>query len=334
MSEIKNIILDNLAQYDGIFALSFVNSPAVDSDFKWFEKIQFNEEKQCVTGCILRADYPILRMDKQGNPYYITFTKHVIKQIAEKYFIDDKQNLTNTNHGLDYTKDNHLVEWFIKDSEKGINPVGFENIADGSLFATYHISDETIWNGIKSGKLNGYSVEGNFKLNNNDNMVDKFQKVIDRLLHFSEVDTDKGKISIDELVTGAKVLKVLDDGSYDIADDGEYVIDNKVITVKDGKIETIDETKPEETKPEETVKLEEIKPEETVAQEEINPERIYTLEREIATLKTENEAIKSIVDELKTTVAKIASTEIQQSKVKDVPEYIIRLEEFKSMTKR
>ncbi len=56
-----------------------------------------------------------------------------------------------------------MVEYFIKDTEKGINPKGFEDIADGSLFVTYKIEDEKLWDEIVSpdSEFKGFSIEIN-----------------------------------------------------------------------------------------------------------------------------------------------------------------------------
>ena len=69
-----------------------------------------------------------------------------------------------------------MVSFFIKDTAKGINPAGFESVSDGSLFASFKILDDSLWEEIKtSGKLNGFSLEiwsdldENFSIEDNNN---------------------------------------------------------------------------------------------------------------------------------------------------------------------
>lgn len=58
-----------------------------------------------------------------------------------------------------------MVECFIKDSEKGISPTGFEDVPEGSLFCTFKVEDEKLWNEIvNTDHFNGFSLEGVFNL--------------------------------------------------------------------------------------------------------------------------------------------------------------------------
>ena len=51
---------------------------------------------------------------------------------------------------------------FVKDAEKGVNPKGFEEYADGSIFAEFHIMNDEVWNAIKDGTYKGFSLAGCF----------------------------------------------------------------------------------------------------------------------------------------------------------------------------
>lgn len=160
---IYNITLGDL---DGITTMSLVDSPAVESDFIAFaeneQKMLFSleEEKHIVFGCALRADHPIYRIGKNGEEFYVVFSKDVINQLYEKFMIDGVQNLVDLQHDNDnYTSDVKLIQSFIKDTEKGINPIGFEDLANGSWFVAYKVLNEELWIRIKSGEFNGFSVE-------------------------------------------------------------------------------------------------------------------------------------------------------------------------------
>ena len=146
---------------DGIYTISLVDEPAVESNFLYFNKERQynfkveNDEQRLVTGCVLRADYPILR-----DGYYIRFSKDTIKLMAEKMLADNTQNNINLQHNHNqYVEDVYLRELFIKDVEKGINPKGFEDVEDGSLFATYKVFNDDVWQSVKEGEFKGFSVE-------------------------------------------------------------------------------------------------------------------------------------------------------------------------------
>jgi hypothetical protein len=176
----------------GVERISLVDYPAVEVDFLAFasdiKQIMFsaNEEKHIITGVLLRADYPIYRNDSQLGEYYIKFDRETIKNVAEKLLKDGNHNAVNLQHipnsdveGVD------MVEIFFKNAENGINPKGFENITDGSLMATFKVHNEKIWNAIKEGVFNGFSIEGNFgfdlELSKEDNDYEEVMKMINEL---------------------------------------------------------------------------------------------------------------------------------------------------------
>lgn len=152
----------------GIQAVALVEDPAVEVDFQCFAKqepevMKFsieNEEQHIIFGVIARADYPMLRLTADGFPYYIKFSADTIKLMAQKYLRENKQNQIKLTHSQGTeTKSVEMIECFIKDTEKGIDPKGFEDVADGSLFGAFKVLDEEVWNEIKAGTFAGFSME-------------------------------------------------------------------------------------------------------------------------------------------------------------------------------
>lgn len=154
----------------GMYTISLVTNPAVESNFIYFNEqkkpMQFkvdDEEKRIVTGVVMRADYPIYRIGMSGFEYYITFSKETIEIMVEKWLKEGFQSNVNLQHNPDaYVGDVLLKEVYFKDIERGINPEGFEDIEDGSLFATYHILNDEVWESVKKGEFKGFSLEGYF----------------------------------------------------------------------------------------------------------------------------------------------------------------------------
>lgn len=153
---------------DRMLAISIVDDPAVESNFLMFKNdkkpLMFQASdgmEHIVTGVAIRAGMPIYRYDAfTGIEYYVVFTKEVIKQIVEKYSKENKWNTVDLQHDGVPVEGVYMVETYIKDIERGINPKGFEDIEDGSLFVTFKIEDESLWNEIKtSGEFNGFSIE-------------------------------------------------------------------------------------------------------------------------------------------------------------------------------
>lgn len=256
----------------GIIRVSLVDDPAVSKDFQVFKEnarpmlyaVQ-DEDKHLVRGVIMRADYPIYRRDKSLGEYYIVYKPDVIRQMAEKYLTEDRANNVNLMHKEDSDVEGvSLVQWFIKGA--GVAIEGFDDIADGSLFAEYHVTNEDVWAEIKAGMYKGFSLEGYFYLEP-EQSKDYVQDVIDKwgeyfskiknmanfkkfatalakmLAKFASITTDKGVLvwdTEDDLKAGDSVYVQGEDGTRVKAEDGDYKTDDgKVIKVADGKVAEI-----------------------------------------------------------------------------------------------
>lgn len=191
MIPIYNIVIDDAET--GIDRISLVEMPAVESNFLAFAKnkkqVMFsaNEEQQMITGVLARADYPIYRNDDQLGEYYIQFGKETIKLMAEKVLADGHQNWVNIEHIENSDVDGvYMLEMFIKDTNKGINPTGFDDISDGSLFATFKVRNNKIWECIKNGTFKGFSIEGLFGFeeakSEDEKIYDEILEMLDRII--------------------------------------------------------------------------------------------------------------------------------------------------------
>ena len=253
----------------GMICISLVDEPAVEADFLAFDKdnqpLQFkveNEEQRMVFGLVMAADMPIYRRTDDGYEYYITFSKETIRTMAEKYFKEDKQNNVDTQHNFKLEDGVTMVQMFIKDSDNGINPVGFEDYKDGSLFAQFHIENDDVWESIKEGTYKGFSLAGNFnleKMNINKPIEDtktmsklnRVKEMLKAMLQvFGDVATDKGTLMYDgdEEIKEGDAVKLLDgEGNEVDAEDGDYrTEDKRIIVVKEGKVAEIKDVEEEE----------------------------------------------------------------------------------------
>ena len=304
---------------------SLVDYPATKSNFIYFndQKKQLmyavqNEEQRVVFGVIMRADQKIYRRDANGFEYYIFYSKDTIKKMSEKLLLDGNHNNINLMHapGTDMEGIN-CFQLFIKDKARGVDPVGFDDIEDGSLFGAYHVENEALWQAIKDGTFRGMSLEGYFEVKpvenkqskNQKNSMSKLKNALRRLLaEFGEIETNKGILSYEgELAVGVEVTI---DG--EMAADGEYEAEDKVIVVADGKVAEIrekeapaeaTETPAEATEtPAEAQENEEVAPveEKPVVEvvEDVVEEQTRDLEAEIDALKAEIELLKEQIAEL------------------------------------
>lgn len=157
-------------EQDGIFAISFVECPATKTPMLAFSEEQkelkfsiVNEEQRRVIAVVMRADYPILR-EEDGNMFYVTFSKETLRQMAQKMLRTNSFNAINLEHTKTFIDGVEMVQLFIKNTEVGINPLGFEEVEEGSLFAEYKINNDELWQAIKEGKFCSVSLEGTFTL--------------------------------------------------------------------------------------------------------------------------------------------------------------------------
>ena len=325
----------------GIYKISLVDLPAVESDFVFFNKeekqVKFsidNEEQRMVTGVIMRAEFPIYRYDEQFGEYYIKYSKDTIKKMAEKMMADNTFNNINLQHldGTDVEGVN-LVELFIKDTSKGISPAGFEDIEDGSLFATYKINNEAIWEQIKLGTFKGFSLEGIFdiepvkmkrqtKIHRLNIMSTLFNKFLKSFVKCGSVETDKGTL----YWVGEADLQIGDELFYNTeneeavkVEDGEYTLeDGTVIVVTEGLVSEIREKDGEQEGEldmthqdvqtdcmEEEIVIEE--PAEDPADEDTKDEvdEIDLILDNIDALKNKYEELKGMFEEMKNTIDEI-----------------------------
>ena len=260
----------------GMMKISLVDDPAVMSDFQAFDNARrmqmysvTDDEKRLVRGVVMRADFPIYRRDDRLGEYYIIYKADTIRVMAEKYLAESRQNDVNVMHSTD-VDGVQMVQWFIKGD--GVSVTGFDDIADGSLFAEFHVLNDEVWEAVKDGTYKGFSLEGYFDLAPErdkttveeivDDLDGQFKAIIKPILTttmskikrfkaalakllaaFGNVSTDKGVLAWDgdeDLKAGDAVYIEDTDGNRETAPDGDYVTsDNKTIVVADGKVSEI-----------------------------------------------------------------------------------------------
>lgn len=154
---------------DGVFCLSFVDYPATEVSWQVFKQDKpmrkfsiADEDKHIVRGVFMTANHLIYRVGVSGYEYYIKFSEEVLREMAERFLRGGYNRNVDTNHNEEMEKGIYLQELFFKDVEKGINPVGFEDVEDKSLFCQYRVENEEVWKKIKDGTYTGFSLAGYF----------------------------------------------------------------------------------------------------------------------------------------------------------------------------
>jgi hypothetical protein len=128
------------------------------------QHFQTDEEKKIVVGPAMIPDLKIFRKDDLGNPYYVYFSSDTIKMIAEKYMRNKYIDNNDENHNGKAVSDVYVIEsWIKEDNQDKSNKYGFENLPIGTWFVSMKVKNDEVWQRIKKGELNGFSVSGFFE---------------------------------------------------------------------------------------------------------------------------------------------------------------------------
>ena len=174
----------------GIDAISLVDVPAVEKNFLCFSedkepiKLKFDNSKHIITGVVALADTPIYRYTEGYGEYYVVFTKETIQKMVEKFAKLDLFKSVNLQHDdTKFVDGIYMFESYIVDKERGINPIEFSDIPDGSWICSYKVENENLWNAIINGnKLNGFSLQGFFDLKEEFNKQESFDNWLKQYL--------------------------------------------------------------------------------------------------------------------------------------------------------
>lgn len=334
-----------------ITTISLVDEPAMELQMQMFDKketVKFSlqdEVKHNIVSCIVRTDFPILRLTPDGNPYYIVFNRETSEILCQRLMRDGFQQNISLDHNGKLIDGIQLQEVFIKDSERGISPVGFEEAAEGSLFGVYHITDDALWQDCIDGKFGGVSLESYIdlqKFNKIDNkktknIMSKIKDALKRLLmEFNTLSTETAELYWEEdseLMVGYKVFVEDESGNKVPAADGEYISDENKITVEGGVVTEIEAKEAEPEKREETPAEPEEKKEETMEQPAEQPEE-KPAEQPAEEPKDDNaEKVAELENRVADLENKIADLEAKLAEIATAPAAQPVIDEFENIKK-
>ncbi len=126
-------------------------------------KFGINDEQMKVVGPLLVPDKLIMRIDEDGNPFYVYFSKETVKAIAEKAMKEKLIHNVNLEHDSDIPVNAYMTKsWIKEDSQDLSNKYGMD-LPIGTWVGEYKIEDPEVWKMVKEGGVNGFSIEGLFQ---------------------------------------------------------------------------------------------------------------------------------------------------------------------------
>ena len=164
MEKLYELIISE-EETDEVMAISLVESPAIESDWVYLNKeelrfAKIDNEQRILVGGILIPDKKILRIDGEGNPFRVFFSRDTVKKLAQNYLMKKYNDSATLEHGDEKIGGVHLVESWIKEGRLDKSNQYGLNLPEGSWVGIMKITDDTIWNDyVKTGKVKGFSVE-------------------------------------------------------------------------------------------------------------------------------------------------------------------------------
>lgn len=161
------MILDPNESELGMKLMSVVGDPAIMVKWVKFSNqpiklaIQ-NEEKRIVFGPALIPDLPIKRTI-MNEVFFVSIDRENIFQTAIKFQKDNLANKLDMNHSNQLLQGITIFETFVTDEERVSQVKGFEDLPVGTWFIGAKVNNDEVWNKIKSGELNGFSIDALFK---------------------------------------------------------------------------------------------------------------------------------------------------------------------------
>lgn len=166
------------------YAISMVDSPAIESDFIALKKEDEqrvyleSDVKYMVYGAALIPDKDIYRNNGEQE-FYISFTKESIEKMSQDFMKEYRQHNVTLDHETDASDITVVESWLKADSlyDKSV-AIGLDkDLPVGTWIVGMKVNQIDVWDRIKSGELKGFSVESlisleEFNKQNENTMID------------------------------------------------------------------------------------------------------------------------------------------------------------------
>jgi len=164
-------------------------------------------EKRIVTGVMISADTKIIREDDVHGVHDVFFSAETIEQIQKKFMLQGGANNVNKMHDMDQVVQGAkmLYNYIIGGAKNPKAPDAFKqlNLQDGTWIASYYIEDDKLWDEVKKGEFQGFSIEGYFNREKIETKKEKMKKkTIFDYLGFKKEEEGKTKFESIETVDG------------------------------------------------------------------------------------------------------------------------------------
>ena len=166
MEKLQEIELTIKNADDGVFAVSLVESPAIEEDFVFLsaEEVKFkvvDEERRIVVGFALVPEKRILRL-MGGKKFNIYFTKETVAKASEEFMRQLMLNKFTADHESPIEGVSVIESWIVEDAKHDKSNIYGLGAKGGEWVLMSKIYNDEVWNEVKAGKFKGYSIEARF----------------------------------------------------------------------------------------------------------------------------------------------------------------------------
>ena len=199
-TKIVELVIADDSQELAIDAISLVTSPAIEQDFVFFGKEKNNltfakvdEEKRMLVSPALIPNKNIFRHDPNtDSDYYVYFSKETVRKASELYLKHNNHHKATYQHQDRVSGVLTVESWIIEDTKLDKSTLYGYSLPVGTWMVKLSISNDEIWQKIRSGELKGLSIEGYFT-----NKFEQMQK--------KEFTNEEVKTALKELLSVQKV---------------------------------------------------------------------------------------------------------------------------------
>ena len=181
--KVKEMLMDENGNF-GVYAISFVTDPAIESNFIHLSKHEIklesiDEERRMVYGAVLIPDKLIPRLDQAtGEEYYIKFSKETIRAAAYAFLKQGNQREHTLQHEIKVAGCTVVESWIKEYEEDKATKLGLD-APIGTWIVGNKVDNDDIWAQVKNGEVKGFSIEGLFDAI--ENLCSAEQKILSEI---------------------------------------------------------------------------------------------------------------------------------------------------------
>jgi len=178
----------NDESFDGVYAISLVDRPAMESNFITLSKdevklAEISNEKRILLGALMIPNKIIPRYKKGLGDYEIFFSKETVEKSSQLFLRKGMQNNSTIDH-LFFSDNVSAVEsWIVADETHDKSRLYGLSVPIGTWMVALKIYNDDVWDDyVKTGKVKGFSLEGFFddkvSLSENEVLINKIKELL------------------------------------------------------------------------------------------------------------------------------------------------------------